>query len=110
MAAAPSSDMTRLEEETPMSYAQPDVTAYCLRPTQRVRDAIRCIDRQDAKVALVVDEAGRLLDTITDGDIRRAILAGVTVDAPVGELQAHKVKTSNPHPITAPSNTDRATL
>ena len=37
-------------------------------------------------IALVVDEDRRLLGTVTDGDIRRAILAGTDLDRPVETL------------------------
>jgi nucleoside-diphosphate-sugar epimerase len=41
------------------------------------------IDRSGLGIAVVVDEAGRLAGTATDGDVRRGILDGVSLDAPV---------------------------
>ena len=35
-----------------------------------------------AQIVLVVDDGDRLIGVLTDGDIRRAILAGHAVDAP----------------------------
>jgi dTDP-glucose pyrophosphorylase len=45
------------------------------------------MDSNGMYIALVVDADGHLLDTITDGDIRRAILAGVSLDSPVALLR-----------------------
>jgi dTDP-glucose pyrophosphorylase len=46
-------------------------------------EAIRIIDVGALQIAMVVDEHRRLLGVITDGDIRRAILNGVSLDNPV---------------------------
>jgi dTDP-glucose pyrophosphorylase len=42
--------------------------------------AILVLDREDSKIVLVVDESGQLLGTITDGDIRRGLLNGVSLE------------------------------
>jgi len=47
-----------------------------LSPKATIKDALRIIDSGAIKLALVVDEEDKLLGTITDGDIRRAILKG----------------------------------
>lgn len=54
-----------------------------LSPTATLRDAMKAIDAAATEIALVVDERGRLLGTVTDGDIRRAILRTVPLDSPV---------------------------
>lgn len=56
-----------------------------LSPDATVRDAMERINRQtpESQFQLVADADGRLLGTITDGDIRRAILRGVGIDDPV---------------------------
>lgn len=41
-----------------------------------IRDALEAIDRGAMQIALVVNEDNKLLGTMTDGDIRRAILKG----------------------------------
>ena len=51
-----------------------------------VRDTIAVIDRSAIGLALLVDEQGALVRTITDGDMRRAMLAGVELDAGVGSV------------------------
>jgi dTDP-glucose pyrophosphorylase len=69
-----------------------------------------CIDRNAKGIALVVDKERRLLGTVTDGDIRRAILAGVNFELPVSELLARKTGSRYPEPVTAPVGTDRPAL
>ncbi|MBM3732152.1 MAG: CBS domain-containing protein [Acidimicrobiia bacterium] len=54
-----------------------------LRGTAPLAEAIRIIDVSSKQICLVVDGADRLLGTVTDGDIRRAILKAVPLDAPV---------------------------
>lgn len=46
-------------------------------PTAPILDVIRMIDDSSMQIALVVDEQQHLLGTVTDGDIRRAVLRGI---------------------------------
>lgn len=46
-------------------------------------DAMRALERGGMELALVVDADERLVGIATDGDIRRALLAGVPLDAPI---------------------------
>src|SRR6185436_9540512 len=46
-------------------------------------DAMKAMDRSCAGLALVTDADGRLVGTLTDGDVRRALLAGAEVDDPL---------------------------
>jgi dTDP-glucose pyrophosphorylase len=52
-----------------------------LSPVSTIRRALEVIDSGAMKIALVVDANQKLLGTISDGDIRRAILKGVGLDA-----------------------------
>jgi dTDP-glucose pyrophosphorylase/CBS domain-containing protein len=67
-----------------------------------VHEAMTCIDRNAEGIALVVDEQCRLLGTVTDGDIRRAILADMDLDTPIQVLLARLPQSSHPTPLTAP--------
>jgi dTDP-glucose pyrophosphorylase len=42
-----------------------------------IQDAIQSLERSGLKIALVVDEQGVLLGTISDGDVRRGMLRGL---------------------------------
>ena len=48
-----------------------------------IRDALVCLDANAREVALVRDTEGRISGLITDGDIRRGLLAGETLQSPV---------------------------
>jgi dTDP-glucose pyrophosphorylase/CBS domain-containing protein len=66
-----------------------------------LRDAMARIDSNQTGIALVVDDDRRLVATVTDGDIRRAMLAELDLDAPVARVldaQLHRGR----GPITAP--------
>jgi dTDP-glucose pyrophosphorylase len=64
-----------------------------------LRDAIGVIERERKSIAAIVDDAQRVIGTITDGDIRRALLAGHSVDSPVSVAM-------NTRPLTAPEAAD----
>ncbi|HBB91100.1 MAG TPA: alcohol dehydrogenase, partial [Bacteroidales bacterium] len=51
-----------------------------LPPTSSIREALRVIDKGAMKIALVVDPSDRLIGTLSDGDIRRGILAGLGLE------------------------------
>ena len=48
-----------------------------------LRDAMRSLDRSARRIALAVDDDGRLVGVLTDGDIRRALLDGGQLDDPL---------------------------
>jgi dTDP-glucose pyrophosphorylase len=54
-----------------------------MAPSMSLREAIRVIDKGAAQIALVADGDRRLLGTLTDGDVRRALLRGESFDTPV---------------------------
>jgi dTDP-glucose pyrophosphorylase/CBS domain-containing protein len=73
---------------------------------------MECIDRNQVGIALVVDAERQLLGTVTDGDIRRAMLANVGLDARVDVLLARQqeLHEDRPIPLTAPASTHPAEL
>lgn len=52
-------------------------------------DAIRAIESSYRRIAVVVDEDQNLLGTLTDGDVRRCLLTGGTLETPVSEAMNH---------------------
>jgi dTDP-glucose pyrophosphorylase len=59
-----------------------DFEAYRCGPQTTIREVLARIDASPHLFQIVVDEAGRLLGTVTDGDIRRAMLQGAGLDEP----------------------------
>ena len=57
-----------------------------VRPDATLLEAMGVINSGAKQVALVIDETGRLLATVTDGDIRRGLLRGVGLDEPVSDV------------------------
>jgi dTDP-glucose pyrophosphorylase/CBS domain-containing protein len=70
-----------------------------------VRDAIAALERSALGIALVVDENNKLIGTVTDGDVRRAILRDVPLEGGVRELLARPAGSPYAKPITAPIGT-----
>src|SRR5258706_13381704 len=85
-----------------------EVQLLLIRPADSILAAIAVIDSNRKGVALVVDEARHFLGTVTDGDIRRAILAGLDLKAPVAELLHRRPVHLYPAPISAPAETPPA--
>ena len=56
---------------------------YCVSSGSIVKDAIKTLNAQKGKIVIVLNSENVVLGTITDGDIRRALLDGITVDYPV---------------------------
>ena len=65
-----------------------------------VKEAIARIDASGIQAALVLDAGGRLSGVLTDGDVRRAILRGQSLDAPTSEVM-------NKNATSAPAATPR---
>ena len=58
----------------------------CLSPTALLQDAVDTIDRHPLRITLVVDEAGRLAGTVTDADLRRAMLGNLPTSAGIDNV------------------------
>lgn len=86
------------------------LSSLCVQPQTTIRQTIEQIDRNAQGIAFVIDTARHLLGTISDGDVRRAVLAGVNLDAPVSDLVERKRHTVPHGPITAPVGTPVSTL
>ena len=72
-------------------------------PGGTIREVMQTIDRGAEAIALVVNENGKLEGTVSDGDIRRALLEGAALDDEV-------LPYVNRQPVTAPTGSDRAAV
>ncbi|MGZ3769099.1 MAG: nucleotidyltransferase family protein [Bdellovibrio sp.] len=68
-----------------------------------VREVIQILDKSGLQIILVVDENKKLLGTVTDGDVRRGILKGLSIDGPVSGIM-------NSEPNVARANESRQNI
>ncbi len=54
-------------------------------PDNTLLEVMKVIDQGVKQIALVIEEDCHLVGTVTDGDIRRALLKGIALDAPVSQ-------------------------
>jgi dTDP-4-amino-4,6-dideoxygalactose transaminase len=77
--------------------------ALCVAPAVTLREALLRMDQTGRGILLVLDAAGLLAHTLTDGDLRRAILKNAGDSAPVGSL-------SNATPLTVGEESNAASV
>jgi dTDP-glucose pyrophosphorylase len=87
-----------------------DIENFNVSEHQSIREVIAVIDKNRCGIALVVNSEGRLLDTVTDGDIRRALLANLDLDLPIERIAPRRSDSPYPKPITAGIEADRNEL
>ena len=59
------------------------IKRYCIHQDHTLYECLQCIDRSAAGIVMVVDETFKLIGTLSDGDIRRALLQGYPLDSPL---------------------------
>ena len=74
-----------------------------VRYDESIIATMRIIESSALQIALVVNEIGQLLGTVTDGDIRKAILRGVSLDEKVDIIM-------NKNPVYSSVNDSRDTI
>ena len=80
---------------------QASLASLTIRLGASLLDALRAIETGRIRGALVADESGRFSGIITDGDIRRALLAGAPLQAPIDTVIQRT-------PLTVTSGASRA--
>lgn len=74
-----------------------------ISPSTPIRKTIEAIDTGAMQIAVVVNENNRLLGTVTDGDLRRGVLRGVSLDDAVEHIM-------NSQPTTVGLHESRETI
>lgn len=74
-----------------------------IAPSTSIREAISRIDSGNAQIVLVADEQGKLLGTVTDGDVRRGLLRGLNLTEAVAEVMNRTF-------VSAAPSDDRASI
>jgi len=87
-----------------------DLNNLCVSPASTVRQAIACIDKNGRGIVLITDEDRHLVGTVTDGDIRRAMLDLVDLESPVSLLLERRSNSPYPRAVTAPDDASSAYL
>ncbi len=65
-----------------------------------IRDTLVRLNRNELGIAFVVDDTGRLEGVATDGDIRRGLLDGATLESPISRVM-------NRNALALPAGSDR---
>ena len=63
-----------------------NITNICLNSKKTLFDAMKNLEREGSQIVLVVDDEDKLLGTISDGDIRRSLLIGKSLETKVSEV------------------------
>jgi len=66
-----------------------------LAPNASVRASIQNLSETGRQIVLVLDERQQLLGVVTDGDIRKALLGGKSLDASVTSIMNSRPRTAN---------------
>lgn len=78
-----------------------DYSDILFSPETSLHDVLARIDRRRLGFGLVVDAEGRLLGSITDGDVRRALLTQRVLELTAAQIMNRTPRVMPPHCITA---------
>ena len=80
-----------------------DISKFLISPGSTMRSCMEAMDATGKGIILVVDDTVRLLGTITDGDLRRSVLAGLDLGESAEQFLGEKVG-GDVDPVTAPAD------
>lgn len=81
-----------MNEMLPSVAPLPAESALVLRASASVEDAVKAIERSALHTAFVIDDKQVLVGILTNGDIRRFLLAGGTITGPVTAAMNRKFR------------------
>lgn len=76
-----------------------DYISLILGPNSKLSEALQILNATGQQIILVCSDQRKLLGTVTDGDIRRALLKGETLDSQLDQVM-------NTNPLTTPIDID----
>lgn len=76
-------EQLNLEEDCKLSNLKRAIEEYTLCLGASIKDAVEIIDKGSIGIVVVVDNDFKLIGTITDGDVRRGLLKGYSLDEKV---------------------------
>lgn len=65
-----------------------NIESYFLHKDRTVQDSVQALEANNVKIVLVVDDNNKLVGTVTDGDVRRAVLSGKQFSENVQNIMA----------------------
>jgi dTDP-glucose pyrophosphorylase len=71
-----------------------------LPPMATIQEVIRNLNEVGIQIALVTDPEGELLGTVSDGDVRRGLLGGLSLESPINAIMHRS-------PLVVPPTLDR---
>ncbi|MGZ3863614.1 MAG: aminotransferase class I/II-fold pyridoxal phosphate-dependent enzyme [Bacteroidia bacterium] len=85
----------------------PQIKDLLLSHKSTVKDALAIIDKNAQGICFITDDKNKLVGVLTDGDIRRCILNGTTLDTAVENVMQTKFTS---FPVSTPQNVVQAKL
>lgn len=79
-----------------MKARYPDTSSilpFCLKENDTIKKGIEVLNETTSQIILVLDKDGRLVGTVTDGDIRRAICKNGNIQGLLGDICNRQPKT-----------------
>ena len=86
--------------DAPMTSNKGVLERFVAGPNKTLREVLTLIDGNGEGVAAVIDEQGAFVGIITDGDIRRALLANANFEQLIGEYLKEKTGPGPEAPLT----------
>ena len=86
-----------------MNYQSSQIIRLSLKSTNTIHDAIKILDKEKEKIVLIIKSNLTLLGTVTDGDIRRALINGYN-------LKTKIIHAMNDNPITVDHKTSKRNM
>jgi len=78
-----------------------DLSLLRLDPDAAIIDALRVLDSSAAQIVLVTERDGKLVGTVTDGDVRRGLLNGVGLETSVSRIMNQSPRILRPRDSAA---------
>jgi dTDP-glucose pyrophosphorylase len=72
-----------------------EIKSICIRLETPILEAMKIIEFNSAKIALVVNEQNQLVGTVTDGDVRRGLIRSIAIQSPVSLIMNQKPTVMN---------------
>jgi len=63
-----------------------NISEICLNYKETLINALKNLEKHNSQIVLVIDDKGKLIGTISDGDIRRNLIIGISLETQVSEI------------------------